>query len=55
MGERARDELERFQQEERWWLDDYALFRALHASYQERSWTEWPQALRSRELGRGPA
>jgi 4-alpha-glucanotransferase len=32
-----------------WWLDDYALFRALHARYDERPWTEWPQPLRNRD------
>jgi 4-alpha-glucanotransferase len=30
----------------RWWLDDYALFRALHAREQGRYWREWPDALR---------
>jgi 4-alpha-glucanotransferase len=34
-----------------WWLDDYALFRALHAHHDERPWTEWPDALRSRDSG----
>ena len=33
---------------ESWWLDDYALFRALHAREEERSWTEWPEPLRAR-------
>ena len=28
-----------------WWLDEYALFRALHARHDERPWTEWPEAL----------
>ena len=32
-----------------WWLDDYALFRALHARYHERAWTDWPAPLRNRE------
>ena len=32
-----------------WWLDDYALFRALHARESERSWVEWPPPLRNRE------
>jgi 4-alpha-glucanotransferase len=32
-----------------WWLDDYALFRALHARYDERPWSEWPGPLRRRE------
>jgi 4-alpha-glucanotransferase len=31
-----------------WWLDDYALFRALHAHHGERAWTEWPQPIRDR-------
>jgi 4-alpha-glucanotransferase len=32
-----------------WWLDDYSLFRAIHAREQERPWTEWPEALQRRE------
>jgi len=31
----------------RWWLDDYALFRALHAR-ENRYWREWPEAIRDR-------
>jgi 4-alpha-glucanotransferase len=34
--------------EESWWLADYALFRALHARFDERAWTDWPAALRDR-------
>jgi 4-alpha-glucanotransferase len=34
---------------ERWWLDDYALFRAIHEREHGRSWTEWPEALRRRD------
>jgi len=33
---------------ERWWLDDYALFRSLHAENAERYWLEWEPALRDR-------
>jgi 4-alpha-glucanotransferase len=33
---------------ESWWLDDYALFRALHARRHDRPWTEWPKPLRLR-------
>jgi 4-alpha-glucanotransferase len=32
-----------------WWLDEYALFRALHARHDERPWTDWPEPLRSRQ------
>jgi len=38
-----------FVERERWWLDDYALFRALHAENHGRYWTEWEAGLRSRE------
>ncbi|MGH9310784.1 MAG: 4-alpha-glucanotransferase, partial [Vicinamibacterales bacterium] len=34
---------------ERWWLDDYVLFRALHDEHQARYWREWPPALRDRD------
>src|SRR3989442_1504837 len=32
-----------------WWIEDYAVFRALHAREGERPWTEWPEALQRRE------
>jgi 4-alpha-glucanotransferase len=38
-----------FCQDQAWWLDDYALFRALHAHHGERSWCDWPAPLRNRE------
>lgn len=31
-----------------WWLEDYALFRALHAHHGERAWSDWPLPLRAR-------
>jgi 4-alpha-glucanotransferase len=30
---------------ESWWLDEYALFRALHARHDDRKWAEWPAPL----------
>ena len=30
---------------EGWWLDGYALFRAIHAAEDERAWWDWPSAL----------
>ena len=41
--------LREFIDAERWWLDDYALFRALHAHYEERHWMEWPAPVRDRD------
>ena len=41
--------LRAFATEHAWWLDDYALFRALHARHDERPWTEWPRPIRTRQ------
>ena len=46
-GERAR-ELARFREQHRAWLEDYALYRALHDERQ-KSWRDWEPALRDRE------
>jgi 4-alpha-glucanotransferase len=35
--------------EQAWWLEDYSLFRALHAREGERPWMEWPEALQRRD------
>jgi 4-alpha-glucanotransferase len=35
---------------EAWWLDDYALFRAIRACEGGRAWTEWPEPLRRRDV-----
>jgi 4-alpha-glucanotransferase len=32
-----------------WWVEDYALFRAIHAREDERSWTDWPEPLQRRD------
>ena len=45
---RARS-LKRFLSEQAWWIEDYAIFRALHAREGERPWTGWPEALQRRE------
>lgn len=34
-----------FCRQQRWWLDEYALFRALHALHEELPWTKWPDPL----------
>jgi 4-alpha-glucanotransferase len=41
--------LRAFLSEQAWWVEDYALFRAIHAREDERPWTEWPEALQRRE------
>jgi 4-alpha-glucanotransferase len=50
-GTRRASELQAYIAEQAWWLEDYALFRALHAAHGERPWTEWPEPLRRRESG----
>lgn len=45
-----RAEIERFEDEQRHWLPDYALFMALKRRFGMRSWLTWPdEALRMRE------
>jgi 4-alpha-glucanotransferase len=39
---------EEFRVQNAYWLDDYALFRALKAHFQGEVWSEWPEALRER-------
>ncbi|MBI1874387.1 MAG: 4-alpha-glucanotransferase, partial [Acidobacteria bacterium] len=34
---------------ERWWLESYGLFRAVHADSGEQSWLTWPADLRGRD------
>ena len=38
-----------FLEQERWWLADYALFRALHEEQQGRYWLEWNEGIRRRQ------
>jgi 4-alpha-glucanotransferase len=40
---------ERFRQEHGYWLDDYALFRALREEHGGAGWVAWPDELRRRE------
>lgn len=44
-----RDEYHRFLSEHSWWLDDYALFRALKKRNESLCWAEWETGLRKRE------
>ena len=39
-----------FVERERWWLDDYALYRALHARHEDRWWGDWADGLPHRDL-----
>jgi 4-alpha-glucanotransferase len=40
--------LQTYVMEQSWWLEDYALFRALHAHH-DRPWMQWPAPVRDRE------
>ena len=46
--DRARS-LRAYLSEQAWGVEDYSLFRALHAREDERPWTEWPLDLQRRE------
>lgn len=47
-GPRAR-ELDDYIAREAWWLDDYALYRALQRHTGELAWMNWPRPLRQRD------
>jgi 4-alpha-glucanotransferase len=38
-----------FEERERWWLEDYVLFRALHDAHHGRHWREWDAGVRDRD------
>jgi 4-alpha-glucanotransferase len=40
-------EFRAYTEREAWWLDAYAVFRAIHAAQAERAWWEWPAPLAS--------
>ena len=46
---RRAQRLKLFLERARWWLDDYVLFRALHAREDGRYWRDWPEPVRDRE------
>jgi 4-alpha-glucanotransferase len=48
-GTRRASALRAYATEEAWWLDDFALYRALKAYHGERAWTDWPEPLRRRD------
>jgi 4-alpha-glucanotransferase len=48
-GDRRDRSLRAFEERERWWLDDYVLFRALHDEHGARHWREWEPGLRERD------
>jgi 4-alpha-glucanotransferase len=47
-GDRRDRALKAFEEREKWWLDDYALFRALHDEHGGRHWREWEHGVRDR-------
>ncbi len=40
---------QRFIREQAFWLDDFALYCALKKENQQKSWVDWPEALKNRE------
>ena len=48
-GDRRDRSLRAFEERERWWLDDFGLFRALHDEHGGRHWRDWEPGLRDRD------
>ncbi len=45
----ALEEFDAFCQEQREWLDDYALFMTIREQFDGRSWNQWPKPLATRQ------
>jgi 4-alpha-glucanotransferase len=45
---RLTDAFSEFCHQNSWWLDDYALYRAVKAAHDQRAWSDWGLPLRSR-------
>ncbi len=45
-----RTDFDRFVDEERSWLEDFALFTVIKSVYGDRCWNEWPGPLKNRQL-----
>ncbi len=43
-----RGRFEKFNQENEWWLEDYAAFRAIKTEQNQNAWYKWPDALKLR-------
>jgi 4-alpha-glucanotransferase len=48
-GDRRERQFLEFRDRERWWLDDFVLFRALHDTNSGRHWREWSPGVRDRD------
>lgn len=48
-ADEVRNEFDAFTREHGWWLDDYALFRAIKPSHDNKPWYEWPEPLKLRD------
>ncbi|PIE24234.1 MAG: 4-alpha-glucanotransferase [Planctomycetota bacterium] len=51
MRPEQRREMERYRSENALWLEDYALYRALHAKTLGVAWPDWPPGLSLRDAG----
>ncbi|MGZ5030334.1 MAG: 4-alpha-glucanotransferase [Methylobacter sp.] len=47
--QKDQQDFERFCQEKAFWLDDFALFLALRAEFNEQCWNQWPEHFKVRD------
>lgn len=50
VGAETRQQFQNFCAQQRYWLDDFALFSAVRAEYGGTSWVTWPKELRDRDV-----
>ncbi len=46
-----RNDFETFVQQNNWWLEDYAVYRAIKAAEGQKAWYEWPTPIKLRDNG----
>lgn len=46
-GRQNRDEVEKFREENAWWVNDFSLFKTLKTHHGNRPWYEWPDAYQN--------
>jgi len=46
-----RADIDAFMHENAWWLDDYALYKAIKGAEGQKAWYDWPAPLKLREPG----
>lgn len=48
-GSKEQEEMVKFKEENKYWIEDYCLYMALKSKYNNKSWQKWPKKLKFRD------